>query len=78
MALGGGRRRPEDAIDPAVGLSDVACLDEPVGPERPLALVHARDEAGAAAAATAVRQAMSVESGEEKPRALIYARIAPA
>jgi thymidine phosphorylase len=42
LALGGGRRRPEDKIDAAVGLSRVAGIGERVGPDRPLALIHAR------------------------------------
>ena len=43
VELGGGRARAADAIDPAVGLTKLAALGEEVGPERPLAIVHARD-----------------------------------
>jgi thymidine phosphorylase len=57
VALGGGRTRPEDTIDHAVGLTDLARVGEVVGPGRPLGIVHARDEAGADAAARAVRAA---------------------
>jgi thymidine phosphorylase len=60
MALGGGRRTEADAIDPAVGLSAVAPPGAAVGPGAPLAVVHARDEAGFAAAQHAVRAAMVV------------------
>jgi thymidine phosphorylase len=60
MALGGGRRTEADAIDPAVGLSAVAAPGAAVGPGAPLAVVHARDEAGFAAAQRAVRAAMVV------------------
>jgi len=45
--LGGGRRRIEDAIDPAVGFSDCAAIGAEVGPDRPLAIVHAASEADA-------------------------------
>jgi phosphopentomutase len=53
--LGGNRATETDAIDPAVGLTEIAPVGEPVGPDRPLALVHARDESGADAAAAALR-----------------------
>jgi thymidine phosphorylase len=59
--LGGGRRREDDAIDHAVGLTEVAAPGERVGPHgRPLAIVHARDEDAAAHAAEAIRAAFSV------------------
>jgi thymidine phosphorylase len=59
--LGGGRRREDDAIDHAVGLSEVAEPGERVGPGgRPVALVHARDEESAARAAQAVSAAFQV------------------
>jgi thymidine phosphorylase len=59
--LGGGRRREDDAIDHAVGLTDVSAPGERVGPHgRPLAIVHARDEDAAAHAAQAIRAAFSV------------------
>lgn len=62
IGLGGGRRRPTDTIDPAVGLSDVVGLGAEVGPARPLAIVHAKTEADAERAAAAVRAAYSVEA----------------
>jgi thymidine phosphorylase len=59
--LGGGRRREDEAIDHAVGLTEVAAPGERVGPHgQPLALVHARDEETAARAAEAVAAAFSV------------------
>lgn len=60
VALGGGRRAPNDAIDPAVGLSGIAALGEPVDGERPLAWVHAASEAGAERAACQLRAAIEV------------------
>lgn len=57
VALGGGRTRPEDTVDHAVGLTAL----QPIGAEMergdPLALVHARDEAMAEAAVRAVQAA---------------------
>jgi thymidine phosphorylase len=59
--LGGGRRREDETIDHAVGLTEVAAPGERVGPHgRPLALVHARDEDAATHAAEAIRAAYRV------------------
>jgi thymidine phosphorylase len=61
IELGGGRRREDDAIDHAVGLTEVAEPGERVGPgARPVALVHARDEDSAARAVQAVSAAFRV------------------
>jgi thymidine phosphorylase len=46
-ALGAGRARKGDAVDPAVGLELLVELGDPVEVGTPLAVVHARDEAGA-------------------------------
>jgi thymidine phosphorylase len=51
MGLGGGRSRPEDRIDPAVGLTDIRGPGESVGRDKPLAIVHARSDADAERAA---------------------------
>ncbi|MGH6904643.1 MAG: thymidine phosphorylase [Geminicoccaceae bacterium] len=60
VALGGGRRRASDAIDPAVGLTEVRGLGEAVGPDVPFAVVHAATASAAAAAAETLRAAVSV------------------
>ena len=66
LDLGGGRRRDGDAIDHAVGLSEIAGPGMQVAPGgRPLCVVHARDEAAAGAAAEAVRSAIAV--GDNAP-----------
>ncbi|MDH3231101.1 MAG: thymidine phosphorylase [Alphaproteobacteria bacterium] len=65
VALGGGRRRADDAIDPAVGLTDMCALGEIVDADRPLAVVHAADEDSAAAACRALRGA--IEVGDAAP-----------
>ena len=77
VALGGGRTRPEDAIDPAVGLTGLAALGEAVGESAPLATVHARDEASAKAAIEAVRRAYSVGEPEAAPNPVIRERWTP-
>ena len=67
VTLGGGRRRAGDAVDPAVGLADMRGPGDAVGPDRPLAVVHARSTGEAAGAAAAVRQAMVVGDGPAGP-----------
>ncbi|TWI35057.1 thymidine phosphorylase [Paracoccus sulfuroxidans] len=59
VALGGGRLHASDKIDPRVGLSGLLGIGEEAGPDRPLALVHARNEAEAARAVCAVHSAYS-------------------
>ena len=55
--LGGNRGREDDVIDHAVGLTDIAPVGAEVGPDRPLAVVHARDDADADEAAIAALRA---------------------
>jgi thymidine phosphorylase len=73
--LGGNRRREDDVIDPAVGLTEIAPTGARVGPDRPLAIVHAASEAAADEAIAALRAAVTV--GDEAPpeRPVIAARI---
>ncbi|MFZ1997281.1 MAG: thymidine phosphorylase [Solirubrobacteraceae bacterium] len=67
VGLGGGRARETDPVDHSVGFTEVAGLGERVGPgERPLAMVHARDEASAERAADALRAAFSLGDGPEQ------------
>jgi thymidine phosphorylase len=74
--LGGNRRREDDVIDPAVGLTDVAAVGKVVDAERPLAVVHARDEAGAEAAERALREAITVAEEAPPPRPIVAGRVA--
>jgi thymidine phosphorylase len=60
VALGGGRQAPADPIDHAVGLAEVRGVGEPVGPGQPFAIVHARTEDDARAAAQTVSAAVEV------------------
>ena len=63
--LGGNRRREDDQIDYGVGLSQIAPIGSQVGPDTPLAIVHARGDASAAEAATALLSAVTI--GPEPP-----------
>jgi thymidine phosphorylase len=73
-ALGGNRRREDDVIDPAVGISHVAPIGAQVGPDRPLALVHARGDASAEEAATALLSAVQVSEEPQPERPVVLAR----
>ncbi len=63
VALGGGRRRAEDRIDPAVGLSGFAQLGATLEAGDVIALIDARDESQAARAAETVLQSYSITAG---------------
>jgi thymidine phosphorylase len=68
VALGGGRVRPGDVVDPRVGLAGIVGRGAAVQAGEPLAWVHAADEGAAAAAVAAVQQA--VRLADEPPLAL--------
>jgi len=74
VALGGGRSRETDPVDHAVGLTEVAALGESVGPgadDRPLAILHARDESSFEQAATALRAAITLGDGATPDRPVL-------
>jgi thymidine phosphorylase len=75
VALGGGRTRPQDPIDHAVGLTELAAIGEAVDAQRPLAIVHARSEEAAEAAARAVRAAYVIGEDKAAPGPSILERI---
>lgn len=64
LALGAGRRRAEDRVDPAVGVELVATRGERVSRGQPLAVLHLRKSNDEAAKAT--RAAFTL--GDEAPR----------
>lgn len=74
VALGGGRVRPQDPIDHAVGIVELAGIGDNTGPDRPLGIVHARDEAGFAAASARLRKAYRIGEGAARG-ALVAERI---
>lgn len=75
VALGGGRTRADQAIDPAVGLTQLAALGDRIDAQRPLAIVHARDEDGYARAEAMLRQAYSLGDVAPKKHPVIMERI---
>lgn len=71
VELGGGRLQAGEAIDHGVGLSDIAALGERVDAQRPLAIVHARNQADAQRAGQCLRAAAAIGDGEITPPTLI-------
>lgn len=66
VELGGGRRRADDKIDYAVGLSEVALLGQQVDKQTPIAMVHARNEQEFAHASEMLRAAIHI--GDTPPQ----------
>ena len=77
VALGGGRRRPSDSIDFAVGLTDLVGLGEQVAIGQPLAMVHARTEAAAQQAVREIQQAYDISAVALAGNPVIYRTIRP-
>ncbi|MDA0141920.1 thymidine phosphorylase [Solirubrobacter sp. CPCC 204708] len=73
--LGGNRRREDDQIDYGVGLSRIAPIGAEVGPDRPLAIVHARGDGSAAEAATALLSAVTIGSEPPAERPVLLGRV---
>ncbi|PIF09769.1 thymidine phosphorylase [Janthinobacterium sp. 13] len=77
VALGGGRRRPTDSIDFAVGLTDLVGLGEQVAVGQPLAMVHARTEAAAQQAVKEIQDAYAIGVVALAANPVIYRTIRP-
>jgi thymidine phosphorylase len=77
VTLGGGRRRPEDEVDPAVGLSRLLPIGAQVRSGESLALVHARNDTDAEGAIAAVRAAYAIGPSKPAPDRAVIRRITP-
>jgi thymidine phosphorylase len=75
VAIGGGRMRPEQTIDHAMGLSALAAIGERVDSDRPLAIVRARTEEQFMHAAEAVRRAYRLGDAPAEPGPVVAERI---
>lgn len=76
VALGGGRRVADDAVDPAVGLELLPRAGQHVGADDVIAVVHARREADADAAESGLRRAMDrAWQAHEEPLPLVLERL---
>ena len=77
VALGGGRSHADDAIDPSVGLSEVADVGVSVRAGSPLCIVHAASEADAEAAIALVRDAIRIGDAPPVGQPVIMERVVP-
>jgi thymidine phosphorylase len=77
VALGGGRRKPEDAVDHSVGITRLRPVGAEVKTGEALAIIHARSQADAEQAAAFIADAYVI--GETKPPAqkAVIRRVAP-
>ena len=75
LGLGGGRSRPTDSIDFAVGLSELVQIGDQVEVGQPLAMVHARTAAAAEQAARELQLAYQIGDTAPAPGTAIYTRI---
>ncbi len=75
LGLGGGRSRPTDNIDFAVGLSELVQIGDLVEAGQPLATIHARTEAAAEQAARELQLAYPIGDAAPAAGTAIYTRI---
>jgi len=78
IALGGGRTRMEDVVDPTVGFVITARPGDWVEAGEPLATILARDADGVAAGARALDEAIVVADEAERPLPLVSHRVSAA
>lgn len=72
VTLGGGRRKPGDALDYSVGLSNVCALGQAIDKATPLAVIHAQSEDAFEEAARAVRSAIEIADKQPEKTPEIY------
>ena len=75
VAMGGGRRQASDTIDYSVGFTDMARLGDQVDGQRPLAVIHAKDETTWQEAAKAVKAAIKLADKAPESTPTVYRRI---
>ena len=75
VALGGGRLRSDQLIDPAVGFSEIVELGASVSAGQALLRVHARSEAAAALAIEMALKGISIDEAARAEIPLVWQRI---
>ncbi|WP_421532154.1 thymidine phosphorylase [Lelliottia amnigena] len=75
VSMGGGRRQASDTIDYSVGFTDMARLGDSVDGQRPLAVIHAKDENSWQEAAKAVKAAITLDDKAPESTPTVYRRI---
>ncbi len=78
VALGGGRTRPQDPVDHAVGLTGLAPIGAAIEKGDPLAIVHARDDGAAEQAIETVLSSYKISASKPSSSKVILRRVAPA
>ena len=73
--LGGGRRGAEDAIDPSVGIADIAEIGQQVDSDVPLAAIHAASESSWEHAAKRLKTSFQIGPRHVDSLPVIYARV---
>jgi thymidine phosphorylase len=77
VALGGGRTRPQDPVDHAVGITALLPVGAAVSAGEPLAVIHARSEDQAEAAARALSAAYAIGRAKPPRQKAVVRRITP-
>jgi len=75
VAMGGGRRKPSDNIDYAVGFSKFIAINDKVNEEIPLAMVHVRNEVQFEEAKKALRSAIVIGDKITETKAMLFEKI---
>ncbi len=78
IALGGGRTRVEDVVDPAVGFVITARPGDVVRRGEPLATIYARNDAGVATGQQALAEAIVIADEADLPLPLVSHRVTEA
>ncbi len=76
VALGGGRTKPEDAVDHSVGITRLLPVGAEVKAGEPLAIVHARSQGEAEAAAALVADAYEIGQSRLSAQKAVIRRVA--
>jgi len=75
VAMGGGRRKPTDSIDYAVGFTDFATIGENVSAQKPLAVAHVRSEEQFEEAQKAIQNAIKIGKSTAESKPMIFKKI---
>lgn len=75
VAMGGGRKKPTDSIDYAVGFNDFIALGDTADRQKPLAMVHVRNEAQFTEAQKALREAITISNTTVASKPMVFEKI---
>lgn len=75
VAMGGGRRKPSDSIDYAVGFSEFVAIGGNIDEATPLAMVHVRNETQFKEAKKALREAIVIGNVYPEKKAMVFDKI---